>query len=154
MAGLVMGFLVWNTSTRRLFMGDAGSGFLGFAVLLTIAVLWDRGDLPIWSGVIVTATMWVDATVTVVRRTTSGLRPWEAHHYHVYQHLAGGGWSHRRVSAVYLLLQIGIMCPIAAAAMVWPSSGPWLAGLVIVAMVAVAIGLRGGVDAAVTDRRA
>jgi len=144
MTGLVLGFLVWNVSTRRLFMGDAGSGFLGFAVLLTIAVLWDRGDLPIWSGVIVTATMWVDATVTVVRRTLRGLRPWEAHRSHAYQHLVRRGWTHRRVSGGYLLLQIGVMCPMAIAAIAWPCSAPWLAGLVTVVMVVVAAWLGAG----------
>lgn len=152
MAGLVGGFLLWNLSSRRLFMGDAGSGFLGFAVLLMIAVLWTRGDIPIWSGVLAAAMMWIDATVTLVRRTMRGQRPWVAHRSHVYQHLVQGNWSHRQVTAVYGALQVVFLCPLALAAIYWPWAGPWLTAGVVVVLVPIAVSLGGGVDASRAER--
>ncbi len=152
MTGLVGGFLLWNLSSRRLFMGDAGSGFLGISVLLLIVVLWTRGDMPIWSGVLATAMMWVDATVTLVRRTLRGQRPWVAHRSHVYQHLVHGNWSHRQVTAAYCAVQIIFLCPLALAAIYWPWAGPWLTVGVVVVLVPIAISLGGGVDASRAER--
>lgn len=152
MTGLVGGFLVWNLSPRRLFMGDAGSGFLGFAVLLMIAVLWTRGDLPIWSGILAAAMMWVDATVTLVRRTLRGQRPWVAHRSHVYQHLAQGNWSHRQVAGAYAAIQVVVLCPLAVVAIYWPWTGPWLTGVVIMVLVPIALSLGGGTDTLRADR--
>lgn len=150
--GLVGGFLLWNLSSLRLFMGDAGSGFLGFAVLLMIAVLWSLGNIPIWSGVLAAAMMWIDATVTLVRRTMRGQRPWVAHRSHVYQHLVQGDWSHRQVTAVYGAIQIVFLCPLALAAMYWPWAGPWLTVGASAVLVPLAISLGGGVDATQTER--
>ncbi|MCP4892879.1 MAG: glycosyltransferase family 4 protein [Actinomycetales bacterium] len=147
MTGLVGGFLAWNLSSCRLFMGDAGSGFLGFAVLLMIAGQWSLGDIPIWSGVLATAMMWTDASVTLVCRTMRKQRPWVAHRSHVYQHLVQGDWSHRQVTAIYGAIQILVLCPLALAAMHFPWSGPWLTAGVILVLTPVAISLGGGVEA-------
>jgi Fuc2NAc and GlcNAc transferase len=107
------GFLAWNWPPARVFMGDVGSGFLGF-VFGTMAVVSDR-----WGAV--PATMWVmllgvfvfDATVTLVRRVARGERWYRAHRSHAYQRLVQAGVAPGKVSAAVLLLNGG------AAGMAW-----------------------------------
>ena len=104
------GFLVFNFPPARIFMGDVGSGSLGF--LAAFFILWaDRfGIFPLWLGLMVFSPFLVDATWTVIRRALQGKKPWEAHREHFYQRLVGQGWSHRRTTlwAYSLMLKCGL----------------------------------------------
>jgi UDP-N-acetylmuramyl pentapeptide phosphotransferase/UDP-N-acetylglucosamine-1-phosphate transferase len=100
------GFLVFNFPPARIFMGDVGSGSLGF--LAALFILWgDRAGIPLWLGLMVFSPFLVDATWTVARRALHGKKPWEAHREHFYQRLVGAGWSHRRTTlwAYFLMLK-------------------------------------------------
>lgn len=90
------GFLPFNFPPARLFMGDLGSGTLGF--LAALLLLWaDRaGFFPLWLGAVVFSPFIVDATWTVIRRTLRGQKPWQAHREHFYQRLVRLGWGHKR----------------------------------------------------------
>jgi UDP-N-acetylmuramyl pentapeptide phosphotransferase/UDP-N-acetylglucosamine-1-phosphate transferase len=91
------GFLVFNFPPARIFMGDMGSGSLGF--LAALFVLWgDHVGIPLWLGLMVFSPFLVDATWTVLRRALQGKKPWQAHREHFYQRLVGQGWSHRRTT--------------------------------------------------------
>jgi UDP-N-acetylmuramyl pentapeptide phosphotransferase/UDP-N-acetylglucosamine-1-phosphate transferase len=102
----VLGFLPFNFAPARLFMGDVGSGSLGF--LAALFLLWaERARLfPLWLGLMVFSPFLVDATWTVVRRALHGQKPWEAHREHFYQRLAGVGWSHRRTTLLGYILML------------------------------------------------
>lgn len=91
-----MGFLPFNFPPARLFMGDVGSGTLGFLVALMILWAERTGLFPLWLGALVFSPFIVDATWTVIRRTLRGQRPWQAHREHFYQRLVRLGWGHRR----------------------------------------------------------
>ena len=81
-----LGFLFWNFPPARIFMGDAGSGFLG--ITLGRDVLAGRvGQARSCSGrwVILLGVFIVDATVTLVRRLLRGEKVYEAHRSHAYQ---------------------------------------------------------------------
>lgn len=95
-AAATAGFLPTNFPPARLFMGDLGSGSLGF--LAALFLLWgDRAGLfPLWLGGMVFSPFIVDATWTVIRRSAEGKKPWQAHREHFYQRLVSLGWSHRR----------------------------------------------------------
>jgi len=102
-AGLVgsasAGFLFWNWAPARIFMGDVGSGMLGFAFGV-LAVAGERsGSLPALAWVTLLAVFVVDATVTLVRRVARGERWYLAHRSHAYQRLVQSGWSHAQVVA-------------------------------------------------------
>lgn len=90
------GFLPFNFPPARLFMGDVGSGSLGF--LAAFFVLWAEraGYFPLWIGALVFSPFIVDATWTVLRRIARGEKPWQAHREHFYQRLVQLGWGHRR----------------------------------------------------------
>jgi len=105
------GFLVFNFPPARIFMGDVGSGSLGF--LAAAFIFWaDRyGIFPLWLGLLVFSPFLVDATWTVIRRALQGKKPWEAHREHFYQRLVGQGWSHRRTTlwAYALMLKCSLL---------------------------------------------
>lgn len=81
----VAGFGCWNFPRARIFMGDAGSGFLGVAVaLLALNAAWAAPQL-LWSWLILLGVFIVDATFTLFRRLLRGEAIFKAHRSHAYQ---------------------------------------------------------------------
>ena len=88
LAGACAGFLLWNWPPARIFLGDAGSGYLGY-VTAVLALASARGNSDaIWVWLILGGVFFVDATVTLVRRVLRGEHVHEAHRTHSYQWLA------------------------------------------------------------------
>jgi Fuc2NAc and GlcNAc transferase len=113
LASAASGFLVWNWPPAKIFMGDAGSGFLG----LTLAVLslqagWVFPTL-FWSWVILLGVFVVDATVTLLRRIVSRERFYEAHRCHAYQHAARRWGAHLPVTLAVGAINICWLLPMA-----------------------------------------
>jgi Fuc2NAc and GlcNAc transferase len=101
------GFLAWNWPPASVFMGDVGSGFLGF-MFGTLAVVSDRwGAVPVVTWVMLLGVFVFDATVTLVRRVARGERWYQAHRSHAYQRLVQAGVSPGKVSGAALLLNGG-----------------------------------------------
>jgi Fuc2NAc and GlcNAc transferase len=106
--GAALGFLPWNWRPARIFMGDTGSGFLGF-VLAVLAVASERAAaLPALVWIMLYAVFATDATVTLLRRAWRGERWYSAHRSHAYQRAVQAGWSHARVTATVLLVNVGL----------------------------------------------
>jgi UDP-N-acetylmuramyl pentapeptide phosphotransferase/UDP-N-acetylglucosamine-1-phosphate transferase len=105
LAAAAAGFLVFNFSPARVFMGDAGSvplGFLAGAVGLTG---WLQAVWPAWFPLLVFSPFAVDASVTLLKRMMRKERFWQAHRDHYYQRLVRMGWSHRKLAlAEYALM--------------------------------------------------
>lgn len=81
----VVGFACWNFPRARIFMGDAGSGFLGIVVaLLALDAAWAAPQL-LWSWLILLGVFIVDATFTLFRRLLRGEAIFKAHRSHAYQ---------------------------------------------------------------------
>lgn len=81
----VAGFLYWNFPPARIFMGDAGSGFLGMVLgILALQAAWTMPEL-FWAWLILLGVFVVDATVTLLHRLLRGERVYEAHRSHAYQ---------------------------------------------------------------------
>jgi len=126
------GFTISNFPPARLFMGDMGAATLGFAAGIMILAGAQRGDFPVWAGLIIFSPFLVDATVTLIRRLARGENPTTAHRGHYYQRLVRSGLGHRRV----VLGEYGLMAACAAcayAAVGRPTSTQWdiLAFLVV-----------------------
>jgi Fuc2NAc and GlcNAc transferase len=86
LATAVLGFLFWNLPSARIFMGDAGSGFLGITLgVLSLQAAWVAPQL-LWSWLILLGVFIVDATFTLLRRLLRGDRVYEAHRSHAYQY--------------------------------------------------------------------
>ncbi len=112
-AASVVGFLVWNFPSARIFMGDVGSGFLGF-VVATLA-LWSSHTAPhlFWSWFILGGCFMVDSTMTLVRRVRRGERFNQAHRSHAYQYAARRHSSHKAVSVAFVIITSVWLFPIA-----------------------------------------
>jgi len=114
LAAAVAGFLIWNHPPAKIFMGDAGSCFLGASLGgLAITAGSDHPQL-FWSWVILLGCFIVDATVTLIRRLQRGKRFDEAHRSHAYQYAARKWNSHKRVTYAYGLVNVVWLLPIAA----------------------------------------
>ncbi|SDB07132.1 Fuc2NAc and GlcNAc transferase [Pseudomonas sp. NFACC23-1] len=94
----VLGFLFWNFPPARIFMGDAGSGFLG--IILSIFSLQAAWIAPqfMWSWIILLGVFVVDATFTLLRRLLRGDKVYEAHRSHAYQFASRHFGSHLSVT--------------------------------------------------------
>lgn len=111
LSSVLLGFLLLNWHPAKIFMGDIGSGFVGF-ILATLA-LWGEssGMLPWMTATILMGVFIVDATFTLLRRTISGQRIFEAHCSHTYQKMVRRGWTHAQVVGACLLVNIFWLFP-------------------------------------------
>ena len=100
LGGALLGFLAWNWSPARLFMGDVGSTFLG--ALFAGLVLQSRQPLMALGLLLVAAPLLGDALICVLRRLAHRQPITQAHRLHLYQRLQQAGWSHRQVAATYI----------------------------------------------------
>jgi len=145
LAGSIAGFLPLNVSRKfRIFMGDAGSGFVGFSMAATLALTWKSGAMSACSALLLPSVFMTDATVTLVRRATRGERLTDAHCSHAFQHLAKRAGRHAPVTAIYAVVTAGWALTTAIAASAWPESAVWILGLAYAPLIVAAILLRAG----------
>lgn len=113
LAAATMGFLLLNWPPARIFMGDAGSTYLGFviAVLALLTVSW--GWLSLWQWLILGGAFVTDATVTLLRRLLNRERIVEAHRRHAYQALSRRWQSHRSVTLAFIAINVIWVLPLA-----------------------------------------
>ena len=104
--GAAIGFLLWNWSPARIFLGDVGSVPLGYLLGFLLLDLAARGRWKI--ALILPLYFLADATITLLRRLLRGERVWQAHRQHLYQRAVRNGLGHapvvKRVIAADLLL--------------------------------------------------
>jgi Fuc2NAc and GlcNAc transferase len=107
-AAAAAGFLAWNWEPARIFMGDVGSGFLGY-VFGALALLSHRaGAVPLTLWLLLLGVFLFDATVTLLRRMARGERWYQAHRSHAYQRLVQAGSAHAGVTKLALLVNLGL----------------------------------------------
>jgi Fuc2NAc and GlcNAc transferase len=127
-----LGFLRWNWPPARIFMGDVGSGYLGYVLAVLALAATRNNPVAIWVWLILGGVFFVDATVTLLRRLRRGERVYQAHRAHAYQWLARRWGSHLRVTLVVLLVDIVWLLPCAGFAILHPQ---YAALIVVVALV-------------------
>jgi Fuc2NAc and GlcNAc transferase len=121
-----VGFLVWNWPPAKIFMGDVGSGYLGFSIAVLALAATRDNPVAIWVWLILGGTFFVDATVTLIRRALRGERIYEAHRSHAYQWLARRRGSHRAVTLSVLAVNVLWLLPAAWLATRHPSLAVWI----------------------------
>lgn len=129
LASACAGFLIWNFPPAKIFMGDAGSGFLG--IILASMALQAASIEPqlLWSWLILMGVFVVDATYTMLRRLIRGEKIYEAHRSHAYQYASRQHSSHKKVTLSVVLINIVWLTPLA----LWVGKGglDGLSGLVL-----------------------
>lgn len=98
--GSLVGFLFWNWSPARVFMGDVGSTFLGaiFSGMVLQASSWPQA----FAYLLLATPLLGDAFTCVIRRLFAGQPIFQAHRLHLFQRLHQAGWSHASVSLAYI----------------------------------------------------
>ena len=130
LAGASLGFLVWNWSPARIFMGDVGSGFLGY-VFAILALAGEKDQvLPLVFWVVLSGAFVFDATLTLVRRMYWRDPVWNAHRLHAYQRMVGLVSGHAQVTRRVLLLNAGLAA-LVYLALLYPK---WIAAVIIGAL--------------------
>lgn len=138
-----LGFLGWNWPPAKIFMGDVGSGYLGFVIaVLAIAADHDDPAAP-WPWLILGGVFFVDASVTLVHRALRGERVYEAHRTHAYQWLSRR-WGHRRVTVSVGLVNVLWLLPCAAFATIHPAWSIWVLIVAFVPLIGLAIAAGAG----------
>ena len=113
------GFLVWNWEPAKIFMGDVGSGFLGFIFAALAIATENRGTLPLFVWVLLLGVFLIDATATLIRRMVRGERWYEAHRSHAYQQAVKAGYTHKQVVLAVLAINAGLSI-LAGTIWLWP----------------------------------
>jgi UDP-GlcNAc:undecaprenyl-phosphate GlcNAc-1-phosphate transferase len=104
LAAAVTGFLWFNFSPAKVFLGDVGSIPLGFLAGALGLAGWHATTWPAWFPLLVFSPFIFDASVTLLQRIWKREKFWKAHNTHCYQRLVRMGWSHRKVSLSYYAL--------------------------------------------------
>jgi Fuc2NAc and GlcNAc transferase len=141
------GFLVWNWAPARIFMGDVGSGLLGFLFAVLAVASENRGAVPLLAWTLLLGVFVVDATLTLLRRALEGEPVFAAHRKHAYQRAVQAGMSHARVSTLVLVLNVAL-APLALLALRLPDYLLAITGAGIGALVLMQIGVLTWAEAA------
>ncbi|MEB2646598.1 glycosyltransferase family 4 protein [Pseudomonas canadensis] len=113
LAVAVLGFLYWNFPPARIFMGDAGSGFLGVVIgILSLQAAWAAPEM-LWVWLILLGVFIVDATFTLGRRLLRGDQVYEAHRSHAYQYASRLAGRHLPVTLTVMAINLLWLLPIA-----------------------------------------
>ena len=109
--GSVLGFLPWNFPQARIFMGDIGSGVLGY--LLAALTLWAMagGSLSLPEALVLHSLVLIDGLCTLLFRMQAGRRWWRGHREHLYQWLVRSGRSHAQMVRLIQLWNLLLVLP-------------------------------------------
>jgi Fuc2NAc and GlcNAc transferase len=113
LAAAVLGFLVWNFPPAKIFMGDAGSGFLGIILGLLSLQAASISSQLLWAWLILLGVFIVDATVTLIRRLVRGDKVYEAHRSHAYQFASRKYGKHLAVTSAVGVINLFWLLPVA-----------------------------------------
>ncbi|QIL20593.1 glycosyltransferase family 4 protein [Thermomonas sp. HDW16] len=101
LAGACLGFLPFNFPRARIFLGDVGSGALGYLVAMLLAAGFASHPPASWPLLLLpAAAMLADTGLTLIWRMRRGERWWQPHVQHAYQQWSRS-FGHARVSLGY-----------------------------------------------------
>ena len=93
-AGATIGFLLWNKSPARIYMGDAGALFLG-VLIATLTIRLQPGTDALWKSlatpILLLAVPIIDTTIVVISRVRRGVSPLQGGHDHLSHRLIRRG---------------------------------------------------------------
>jgi Fuc2NAc and GlcNAc transferase len=109
----IWGFSFFNLPPAKIFLGDVGSGFIGFITAVISLVIAKDEPLVAWAMIILLGVFVTDATVTLFRRLLLREHVYVAHRTHAYQHLSKKLNRHLPVSLGVGAINIFFLLPIA-----------------------------------------
>ncbi len=126
-----LGFLKWNWPPAAIFMGDIGSGYLGYIIAVMAIESSHSCAINIFAWLILGGVFFVDATLTLGRRLLRRERVFSPHRSHAYQWLARRWGSHRSVTVGVILINVVWLLPCAALAVRFAGSAAWICAVAL-----------------------
>ena len=115
--GATMGFLLWNKSPAKIYMGDAGALFLG-VLLSVLTIRLNPGITPNWKSLaippILLAVPILDTCIAVFSRIKRGISPFQGGKDHLSHRLMRSGLS-KRLAVISLWIMTAYFAAIAIA---------------------------------------
>lgn len=148
---LAIGFLVWNWAPAKIFMGDVGSGFIGFTLGIIAIMSLQQHSMTVWTWVILLGVFITDATMTLVRRFVVGEKWYLGHASHAYQKAAKRFNSHSKVSIAVTVINVLWLAPLAWWSIRHPELGMVLVLIAVVPLGMVAVWLGVGLPSTVAN---
>ncbi|MDR7281958.1 Fuc2NAc and GlcNAc transferase [Pseudomonas corrugata] len=144
LSSCVAGFLLWNFPPAKIFMGDAGSGFLGMALgVLSLEAAWVSPEI-FWGWLILLGVFIVDATFTLLRRLVRGDKVYEAHRSHAYQFASRRFGKHLPVTLAVGMINVFWLLPIALCLVFYNLDGATALTLAYIPLILLAIKFQAG----------
>jgi UDP-N-acetylmuramyl pentapeptide phosphotransferase/UDP-N-acetylglucosamine-1-phosphate transferase len=100
-AAALVGFLIWNFPSGRLFAGDSGALFAGAIAAFACLILIERADMSVFVAPILFFPLLADVLLTLLHRARRGKKLLDGHAEHIYQIAIRAGWSHARIAIAY-----------------------------------------------------
>ncbi|PKM08586.1 MAG: lipopolysaccharide biosynthesis protein [Gammaproteobacteria bacterium HGW-Gammaproteobacteria-4] len=97
-----VGFLPFNLPKARVFLGDVGSGAIGFMVAALLVQAMASGSLRWPLALVLVSAFAIDSALTLGKRVIQGKAWWRPHREHTYQWLVRAGYPHWQVTLAYL----------------------------------------------------
>ncbi len=123
-AGATAGFLIWNRHPAKIYMGDAGSLFLGI-IISVLTIRLSPGVVPAYKSlaipVLLMAVPILDTTVAVVSRLYRGISPFQGGRDHLSHRLMRLGLN-RKVTAILLWGLAAFYGALALSLYTWPDT--------------------------------
>ncbi|MGH1371011.1 MAG: MraY family glycosyltransferase [Cellvibrionaceae bacterium] len=119
----IIGFLILNWAPAKIFMGDAGSGFIGAFIGMLAIVLASEESTNLWVWITLLGTFIADTSWTLIYRAIDGQKWHQPHRSHSYQILSRRLESHTAVNFANILVIALWLTPLACAAQQWPKLG-------------------------------
>lgn len=107
-----LGFLPFNFPSAKLFMGDAGSIFLGFIFGSTVLVILFNNYLSVWTVFSVFSYMLADTLSTNIIRLLTIKKWYGVHRSHAYQNLARVLNNHTKVTGGIMIYNVFYILPL------------------------------------------
>jgi len=137
LAGVLVGFLVYNFHPASIFLGDCGSYLLGFV----IACQGLRGNqkantvFALLIPLIALGLPVIDTTLAIIRRWSQGLSLFTSDREHIHHRLLQAGYNQRQT----VLMMYGICVLLAAAALLTAAMNDRRAAALVLALGAAAV---------------
>jgi UDP-GlcNAc:undecaprenyl-phosphate GlcNAc-1-phosphate transferase len=128
-AGATAGFLIWNRHPAKIYMGDAGSLFLGI-IISVLTIRLSPGVVPAYKSlaipVLLMAVPILDTTVAIISRLYRGISPFQGGRDHLSHRLMRIGFQ-RKSTAISLWALAAFYGGLALALYTWPDThGNWI----------------------------
>ena len=134
-AGATAGFLIWNRHPAKIYMGDAGSLFLGI-IISVLTIRLSPGVVPTYKSVAIPVLLMaipiLDTTVAVISRLYRGISPFQGGRDHLSHRLMRIGFQ-RKSTAISLWSLAAFYAALALALYTWPDT--WGTEILILAAI-------------------